>query len=126
MRKSWRYRRGDIYIADLDPVIGSEQGGKRPVLLLQNDTGNLHGPTLIVAPITSHTDKKPNLPTHCIFEGIPFLLGPSVVMLEQIRTIDKARIRRYLGSLSFAQMAEIDPAIDISLGIHRKEDKTYA
>ena len=90
-------RRGDIFYADLSPVVGSEQGGTRPVLIIQNDTGNRHSPTVIAAAITSQTGKA-RLPTHInIAGGSVGLSKDSVILLEQIRTIDKIRIKRYIG-----------------------------
>ena len=89
--RDWVYRRGDIYLANLNPFKGSEQGGTRPVLVLQNNDGNFFCPTLIVAPITTKL-KKLNLPTHCYFEEVRGLPEPSMVSLEQIKTIDKCRI----------------------------------
>jgi len=107
-------KRGDIYYAALDPVIGSEQGGTRPVLILQNDTGNKHSPTTVVAAITS--SQKKSLPTHV--PVINFALSKdSIVLLEQIRTIDKHRLDEYVTQLSSKQMKEVDKAIEVSLGL---------
>ena len=117
MRKNWVYRRGDIYCADLNPVIGSEQGGTRPVVVIQNDTGNKHAPTLIVATVTSRIKKKEQMPTHYLIEGNPAFTEPSVVMVEQIRTIDKSRIGSYLGKASSSEMKGIDKALHISLNL---------
>ena len=86
MRKNWEYRRGDIYLANLDPVVGAEIGGIRPVLILQNNTGNFFSPTLIAAPLTSNVDKKPNQPTHFLLEQVRGLNRPSMVILEQLKT----------------------------------------
>lgn len=109
-------KRGDIYRACLDPVIGSEQGGVRPVLIVQNDIGNLHSPTVIVAAITSR-HKKPNLPTHVVLKagecGIP---RDSVVMMEQVRTLQKSRLTKYLGSVPPETMRLVDEALMRSLG----------
>ena len=109
-------KRGDIYRADLDPVIGSEQGGVRPVLIIQNDTGNLHSPTVIVAAITSRR-KKAQMPVHVLItteeSGLP---ADSVVLTEQVRTLEKSRLSRYLGHLAEGAMARIDAALDRSLG----------
>ena len=82
MRKNWEYRRGDIYLANLDPVVGAEIGGIRPVLILQNNTGNFFSPTLIAAPLTSNVDKKPNQPTHFLLEQVRGLNRPSMVILS--------------------------------------------
>ena len=107
-------KRGDIYYAALDPVVGSEQGGTRPVLILQNDTGNKFSPTVIVAAITGK--QKKNLPTH-VPVNIPALPQNSIVLLEQIRTIDKQRIAEYVSRINNAQMKKVEQAIDISLGM---------
>ena len=110
-------RRGDIYYADLRPVIGSEQGGIRPVLIVQNDTGNRHSPTVIAAAITSQTGKA-RLPTHInIAGGSVGLSKDSVILLEQIRTIDKRRLREHMGRLDDAHMAMVDDAIAVSFGL---------
>lgn len=104
MKENWTYRRGDIYLADLNPYIGSEQGGTRPVLLLQNNTGNFYCPTLIVAPLTARRGKKPHQPTHYLLSSVKGMDGASVVLLEQIKTIDKRRVVRYIGRVSREQM----------------------
>jgi mRNA interferase MazF len=110
-------RRGDVYIADLDPVVGSEQGGLRPVLVLQNDVGNRHSPTVIVAAITSRLDKA-RLPTHVALPGQDFgLQRTSVILLEQIRTLDKRRLGQRLAHLAGAVMRRVDTALRISLGL---------
>lgn len=108
-------KRGEIYFADLNPVVGSEQDGVRPVLVLQNDIGNKYSPTTIVAAITSRKTKQP-LPTHVHIrtEG---LKTESIVLLEQIRTIDKRRMREYVGAVSREDMRQIDRAIITSFGI---------
>ena len=117
MKDNWNYRRGDIYLVDLGKNIGSEQGGCRPVLAIQNNVGNHYGPTLIVAPITSRFWKKTNQPTHSVLEGVPYLTSPSVVLTEQIITIDKTRVMKYLGKVSEEQMSNIDKAIMVSLNL---------
>ena len=117
MKDNWNYRRGDIYLVDLGKNIGSEQGGCRPVLAIQNNVGNHYGPTLIVAPITSRFWKKANQPTHSVLEGVPNLTSPSVVLTEQIITIDKTRVMKYLGKVSEEQMNNIDKAIMVSLNL---------
>jgi len=117
MKDNRKYRRGDVYLVDLGTNVGSEQGGCRPVLLLQNNVGNHFGPTLIVAPITSRVWKKTKQPTHCFLEKTEFLNDDSMVLLEQITTIDKSRIKKYLGSLDKSQMSEIDTCIEVSLGL---------
>ena len=108
-------RRGEIYYADLSPVVGSEQGGIRPVIILQNDTGNCHSPTTIVVAVTSKTTKN-YLPTH-IKVYSPMLRKNSVAMLEQIRTIDKQRILGYIGQTDSRTMQNINKAMRISLGL---------
>lgn len=108
-------KRGDIYRADLDPVVGSEQGGVRPVVIIQNDTGNLHSPTVIVAAVT--TRAKPRLPVHVhITAAESGLQRDSVVLLEQVRTLEKTRLTRYLGTLGEDAMQRIDRALGLSLG----------
>lgn len=110
--------RGDIYYADLRPVVGSEQGGIRPVLILQNNTGNRHSPTVIAAPITSRVDKA-KLPTHVsLRETTAGLHGKSLVLLEQIRTLDRSRLRECVGTLKQADMKQIDHALGISIGLN--------
>ncbi len=111
-------KRGDIYYADLSPVVGSEQGGMRPVLIVQNDTGNKHSPTVIAAAITSQIGKA-RLPTHIELEGRSFgLTRDSVVLLEQIRTIDKRRLRERMGRVNDELMNKVDDAIAVSFGLH--------
>ena len=121
MKKDWNYHRGDVYLANLNPYVGSEQGGTRPVLVLQNNSGNFFSPTLIVAPITSRSWKKASQPTHCILKGTDFLRGDDMVLLEQITTIDKRRVHKYLGAVSREQMAEVDEAVVASLGLYIPE-----
>ena len=111
--------RGDIYYADLNPVTGSEQGGIRPVLVIQNDTGNRFSPTVIVAAITSNLGKA-RLPTHIVIDE-DVLSEKSVVLLEQIRTIDKTRLTKKLGRLSDEDMLRIDEAISISMGFDKSK-----
>ena len=105
--------RGEVYYAELSPVIGSEQGGIRPVLILQNNTGNRHSPTTIIAPTTS-VQKKSSLPTH---ESV------SVVLLEQIRTIDKERLSDCLGRISVQDMQRVEAAMAVSLGMRWQHDR---
>ena len=110
-------RRGDIFYADLSPVVGSEQGGTRPVLIVQNDTGNRHSPTVIAAAITSQTGKA-RLPTHInIAGGSVGLTKDSVILLERIRTIDMRRLRDHMGRLDEKQMSMVDNAIAVSFGL---------
>lgn len=112
-------KRGEIYFADLSPVVGSEQKGLRPVLILQNDTGNEHSPTTIVAAITSRRTKH-KLPTH-VKVNADGLRCESTVLLEQIRTIDKSRLEEYVGKLDKDTMGRVDYAIIKSLGIKYME-----
>ena len=115
-------RRGDIFYADLSPVIGSEQGGTRPVLIVQNDTGNRHSPTVIAAAITSQTGKA-RLPTHIIIAGGSVGLSKdSVILLEQIRTIDKRRLREHMGRLDSKHMLMVDNAIAVCFGLGENRD----
>ena len=110
-------KRGDIFYADLSPVVGSEQGGTRPVLIVQNDTGNRHSPTAIAAAITSQTGKA-RLPTHInIAGGSVGLSKDSIILLEQIRTIDKQRLKEKVCHLDDAMMARVDRGLLISLGL---------
>ena len=112
-------KRGDIYFADLSPVVGSEQGGMRPVLIVQNDTGNRHSPTVIAAAITSQTGKA-NLPTHITLSarsGGGGLNRDSVILLEQIRTLDKSRLRGRMGKLDAGTMSAVDSALAVSFGL---------
>ncbi|MDI3317661.1 MAG: type II toxin-antitoxin system PemK/MazF family toxin [Bacillota bacterium] len=109
--------RGDIYYADLSPVVGSEQGGVRPVLVIQNDIGNRYSPTVIVAAITSQTGKAP-MPTHVELAPAESGLGrASVVLLEQIRTIDKRRLRERVARLDRRTMKRVDEALRVSVGL---------
>ena len=114
-------KRGDIFYADLSPEVGSEQGGVRPVLIVQNDTGNRHSPTVIAAAITSQTGKA-KLPTHIELsarsDGLP---KDSVVLLEQIRTLDKKRLREKMGKLDDKLMHQVDSAIAVSFGLHPEQ-----
>jgi len=111
-------KRGELYYADLSPVVGSEQGGVRPVLILQNDIGNKYSPTVIVAAITSQINKA-KLPTHIELSSEEYhLQKDSVVLLEQIRTIDKKRLQQSLGQLTVEKMNEVNRAMLISLGYY--------
>ena len=109
-------KRGDIYYADLSPAVGSEQGGIRPVLIVQNNVGNYHSPTVIIAVLTSKTKKK--LPTHiCIHSGEGNVTMDSTVLLEQLITIDKFRLQKYVGTVSQEVMDQVDRAMLVSLGL---------
>ena len=111
-------KRGEIYYADLSPVIGSEQGGIRPVLIVQNDVGNRYSPTVIAAAITSQRDKT-KLPTHISVEASDCgLAKDSIVLLEQVRTIDKQRLKERMGSLDLASMGQVDKALSVSFGLN--------
>ncbi len=110
-------RRGDIFYADLSPVIGSEQGGIRPVLIVQNDVGNRYSPTVICAAITSQINKA-KLPTHIeINSGMYSLAKDSVILLEQVRTIDKRRLREKIGHLDSEMMQRVNKGLSISLAL---------
>ena len=110
-------KRGDIYYADLSPVVGSEQGGIRPVLIVQNDIGNKYSPTVIAAAITSQINKA-KMPTHIEIDAADYgLAKDSVILMEQIRTIDKRRLREKIGHLDDAVMRRVNDALAISFGI---------
>lgn len=110
-------KRGDMYYADLSPVVGSEQGGVRPVLIVQNDIGNKYSPTVIAAAITSQINKA-KLPTHIEISAQEYgLQKDSVILLEQIRTIDKKRLREKIGHLDEELMEKVNDAIGISFGL---------
>ena len=121
LKEGWVFRRGDIYLAELEPRIGFVQSGTRPVVLLQNNCGNFFAPTLIVAPLTKHIEKKRNLPVHYRLDNKD-ILYPSMVMLEQITTIDKRQVKAYVGKVSRADMDEIAECIEKSLGIYIPEE----
>lgn len=108
-------KRGEVYFADLSPVVGSEQGGTRPILVIQNDIGNKYSPTIIGAAITSQLSKA-KLPTHIELDAIDGLPKNSVVLLEQIRTLDKRRLKQKICDISPSKMAQINQALLVSLG----------
>ena len=115
-------RRGELYYADLSPVVGSEQGGMRPVLIVQNNTGNKYSPTIIAAAVTSQLTKA-KLPTHIELCANEFgLLKDSVILLEQIRTLDKRRLKEKIGELSDSTMSKVNTALLISLGFDEKSN----
>ena len=116
----WIFRRGDIYLANLNPRRGSVQGGTRPVVVLQNNDGNYFSSTLIIAPLTSQM-KKVRQPTHYLIPSNRALKKPSLIMFEQIQTIDKCMIKGYMGKLSKEQYGDIDDYLRISLDIHIPE-----
>lgn len=114
-------KKGDIYYADLTPVVGSEQGGIRPVLIIQNNKGNCHSPTVIVAAITSRPNKH-GIPTHIeLGKQVRGLRNESVILLEQVRTIDRIRLKSYIGSLSGAMLRKVDKEILVSFGVTELE-----
>ncbi len=111
-------KRGEIYYADLSPVVGSEQGGLRPVLIVQNDVGNRHSPTVIAAAITSQKDKS-KLPTHISINADSCgLQKDSIVLLEQVRTLDKQRLKERMGELDNGSMSRVDNALSVSFGLN--------
>lgn len=109
--------RGEMYYADLNPVKGSEQGGNRPVLIIQNNKGNFHSPTVIVAAVSGKVYTKANLPTHHIVRAYAGLTEESIILLEQIRTIDKSRLGDYIGQLDEKDMKRVDQCLAISLDL---------
>ena len=110
-------KRGEIYYADLSPVVGSEQGGVRPVLIVQNDMGNRHSPTVIAAAITSQKEKS-KLPTHISLDAERYgLAKDSIVLLEQVRTLDKKRLKERMGELDNDAMHKVDSALSVSFGL---------
>jgi mRNA interferase MazF len=115
------YYRGDVYMADLGQSVGSEQGGSRPVVIVQNDTGNHFSPTVIVAAVTSKTDSKAKLPTHFSLESITKL--PSLVLCEQVRTLDKQRLGERLGRLTQKELQQLDYALSVSFGLRKPHKK---
>ena len=116
MESNWKFQRGDIYFVKLEAGVGSEQNGARPAVILQNDVGNIYSPTLIVAALTSKTDKKVTQATHCQVEEDG--LKPSIVQAEQIFTIDKSRVLKFVGHLSPENMRRVDDAVKISLALN--------
>ena len=118
MESTLKFQRGDIYFVKLEAGVGSEQNGARPAVILQNDVGNIYSPTLIVAALTSKTDKKVTQATHCQVEEDG--LKPSIVQAEQIFTIDKERINSFMGMTSEWEMAQIEKALKCSLALDRE------
>ena len=110
-------KRGDVFYAELNPVVGSEQGGTRPVLIISNNTGNRHNPTVIIAAITSRVHTKAKLPTHTSVKDFEGLDKDSIILLEQIRTIDKQRLKQYMGMMPDNIMARVDKALAISISL---------
>ena len=115
-------KRGEVYFANLNPVVGSEQGGKRPVVIIQNDIGNTYSTTTIIAPITTK-DRHSRVPTHVSISKKTEPLRDSVAMLEQIRTIEKSRLKKCIGTLSDETMKKIDDAVLISIGVKELHKK---
>ena len=113
-------RRGDLYYAELDPIVGSEQAGTRPVLVVSNDVGNQYSPVIVIVPITSRRIGKKQLPTHVEVKMPELLKNDSTALTEQIRTIDKLRLKEYIGSLPDCLMTAVDQALAISIGIGRQ------
>ena len=111
------YLRGELYYADLGTGVGSEQNGYRPVVIIQNDVGNRHSPTTIVAAISTQIKSKANLPTHYHLKPGSGLVQPSMVMLEQIRTVDKTRLVQYIGKLAGEEIKGLNHALAISIGL---------
>ena len=116
--------RGDMYYADLSPVVGCEQGGVRPVLIIQNNVGNRYSPTVIVAAITSRMDKHP-LPTHVAISRRYGLQKNSMILLEQVRTIDKLRLKEYIGHLNDRDMRAVNGSLKISLDMEPEYDGIF-
>ena len=117
IKRTRSIQRGDIYYADLTPVSGSEQGGIRPVLIIQNNVGNHYSPTVIAAAITGHTKGKLQ-PTHVRLDGASCgLARNSTVLLEQLRTLDKSRLGKHIGSVNKDKMWEVDTALSVSVGL---------
>ena len=117
MIQNWKFQRGDIFFTRFDNAIGSEQSGNRPAVVLQNDVGNFYSPTLIVATLTSKAAKKYTQPTHCLLVN-DFLSVPSIVQAEQIFTVDKSRVLKYLGHLTPEEMSRVDDAVRASLALN--------
>ena len=112
LKAGWHYKRGDIYLVDLNPCRGSEQGGVRPAVVVQNNSGNYHSPVLIVVPLTTKI-KKENMPTHCLIEN-RCLREPSMAICESPRPIDKERIRGYIGKVTKSEMERISTCLQAS------------
>ena len=114
---NWKFQRGDVYFTRFDPGTGSEQSGNRPAVVIQNDVGNFYSPTLIVAALTSKISKKSAQPTHCRLEN-PILSHTSIVQAEQIFTVDKSRLLKFIGHLTPEEMRRVDDAVRISLALN--------
>jgi mRNA interferase MazF len=112
-----KIKRGDMYYADITQGVGSEQNGNRPVLIIQNDIGNKHSNTVIIAAITSKTERKYIMPTHCRIQAMYGLPRVSYILLEQIQTIDKSRLKEYIGTLNDKLLRKVNRALHISVGL---------
>ena len=112
--------KGDIYYASLDPIVGSEQNGTRPVVIIQNDIGNKYSPTVLVAPITTKIKTKPFLPTHVFIRSSEYIKQNSIALLEQIRVLDKSRLISYVDSLTQEQIKELDTGIIKTFNISKE------
>lgn len=113
--------RGNLYYADLESVIGSEQGGIRPVLIVQNNIGNKYSPTALIAPITSRITEKSNIPTHIFIEAFDGITHASIILIEQVRVVDKQRLKSFLGRLNIEKMKEVNDALIIAFEINENE-----
>lgn len=116
------YHRGELYFTDFGVGLGSEQEGYRPAVIVQNDTGNQYGETVIVAPITTDRPEKANLPTHVYLEAEAGLTAPSIILAEQIRTVSKDRLMEHIGMLSAARMREVNGALLVSVGVRDRKE----
>ena len=125
MKHTLNVKRGDIYYADLNPVVGSEQGNMRPVIIVQNDTGNAHSPTTQIIPLTAQTQKG-RLPTHVPISKTHGLTVDSIALIEQLRTIDKSRLGSYIGSIGAKEQSAIDKALFVSFGIKNSYKLQFA
>lgn len=121
MISSNEIKKGDIYYAVLDPIIGSEQSGTRPVVIIQNNKGNKYSPTVLVAPITSKVNLKTNLPTHITFKAFGKIKNDSIILLEQVRVLDKKRLKSYLCRLPIKQIQLINKALIKSFDISKDD-----
>lgn len=117
MLEEQKIKKGDIYYADLGPIMGCEQNGKRPVVIIQNDIGNKYSPTVIIAPITSKGRRKHDIPTHVPIKLLGKIRHNSIILLEQVRVIDKQRLDNYIGTLQQYQIDEVDKALITSFDI---------
>lgn len=119
LRSNWKFHRGEVYRADLGEPNGSVQAGVRPVVIIQNNTGNRYSPTVMVAPATSNIEKKPNMPTHHIIKSCSAFKKPSIILLEQVQTVNKTQLEYYYGTVPKLDMLKIDVKLLISFGLSR-------